>query len=823
MKEIIISAKNGDHEAFGSLYESCRNAGLSVAKQYVKNDTDAEDMYQDAFLKAMENIDRFDENREFGPWLNTIIANTCKDFLGKKRPMNFTDMSDEETEFVDTIESSDASSLPESVYVRKEMLQIVDGIVETLPNEQKEATVLFYFKDFSVKQVAEYQKVSEDTVKSRLNYSRKKVEQATKDYEKKHGIKICIASVIPAILVLYFKNSAYAAQFEATLSMLSASSALTKAGIGALKVGTAAGKVAAWKIVAIVAAGAIAAIGAGFAIHHFVASGDRVKTEPINSEKPSVESEIQTENTIQEEPDEEEEQLSEEENTYVGYMNDEGYYVFGTYEQDGEESNGPEPIEWLILDENENGTLLLSRYVLDCVQFNTTKTEVSWESCSLRSWMNDDFYNAAFDDDEKASINTVIIKRNNTSDRIFALDVFEERDYFGHYDPWYSQSSFRGGLSPIAPPTKYAESKGVYTCDITDDVNINDDYWLSGETYSAHWWLRSLQSPSSSSDVMACNFTSDYGDCWQYVNREDIGVRPALYISDKLPWEPETQAENAVSQKPAVVEEPEVEGPAIEEPEVEGPAIEGPAIVEGPAKEEGVAEEKRADGFINDEGYYVFGLYEQDGDKSNGKEPIEWEILDENENGTLLVSRYVLDNVRYDMRAVGEVTWETCELRSWMNDDFYNAAFDDEMKARINTVTIVNEDNQSWDISGGNDTSDKIFVLSLSEIKKYYSFNSWDPVFDRGYSEALIIPPTKYATDNGVYTKTIKYDLSDKNYSEDCIGKTGSYWWLRTPGRYESIASIVDYVGSAGEDGQVVMSGYWTNNVGVRPALYINK
>ena len=133
MKEIIISAKNGDSEAFGSLYESCRNAGLSVAKQYVKNDTDAEDMYQDAFLKAMENIDRFDENREFGPWLNTIIANTCKDFLGKKRPTNFTDMSDEETEFVDTIESSDVSSLPESVYVRKEMLQIVDGIVETLP------------------------------------------------------------------------------------------------------------------------------------------------------------------------------------------------------------------------------------------------------------------------------------------------------------------------------------------------------------------------------------------------------------------------------------------------------------------------------------------------------------------------------------------------------------------------------------------------------------------------------------------------------------------------------------------------------------------
>jgi len=67
MKDLILSAKNGDPEAFGKLYESCIKAGLSVAKQYVKNDTDAEDMYQDAFLKAMENIDRFDENREFVP------------------------------------------------------------------------------------------------------------------------------------------------------------------------------------------------------------------------------------------------------------------------------------------------------------------------------------------------------------------------------------------------------------------------------------------------------------------------------------------------------------------------------------------------------------------------------------------------------------------------------------------------------------------------------------------------------------------------------------------------------------------------------------
>ena len=180
------------------------------------------------------------------------------------------------------------------------------------------------------------------------------------------------------------------------------------------------------------------------------------------------------------------------------------------------------------------------------------------------------------------------------------------------------------------------------------------------------------------------------------------------------------------------------------------------------------------------------------------------------------------------MSVAGEVTWETCDLRSWMNDDFYNAAFDDEMKACINTVTIVTEDNQSWETSSGNDTSDKIFVLSESEIKKYYSFNLWDSVMECGYSEALIIPPTKYAEDNGVYTRTLtnsdfQYILSDENYSEDCIGKIGSYWWLRSPGRYDNTPCIVDAIGRTGTGGQQVLPGYWTNDVGVRPALYINK
>ncbi len=418
MKDLIISAKNGDPEAFGKLYESCRKAGISLAKQYVKNDTDAEDMYQDAFLKAMENIDRFDENREFGPWLNTIIANTCKDFLGKKRPMNFTDMSDEENEFVDTIANTDESSLPESVYVRKEMLQIVDGIVEMLPEEQKEATLLFYFKEYSVKQVAEYQHVSEDTVKSRLNYSRKKIEQATKEYEKKHGIKICISAVIPAILVLYFKNSVYASQMEASLDALSASGGMSAAGAGAklgsgsIKAGTvaetvaAAKTVAAWKIAAIAGAGIIAATGAGFAIHHFATSGD--------SDEIVAETDIQVEET-QEEPlqESQEEPVVEELSPLeeaIKYAQVGDIIEVGSFEQDGDEINGAEPIEWQVIADEDGKKLLLSRYILMPVgnimydEFPGDGVNFTWKECGIRTYLNGEFYESAFTDEERELI-----------------------------------------------------------------------------------------------------------------------------------------------------------------------------------------------------------------------------------------------------------------------------------------------------------------------------------------------------------------------------------------------------------------------------------
>ena len=226
----------------------------------------------------------------------------------------------------------------------------------------------------------------------------------------------------------------------------------------------------------------------------------------------------------------------------------------------------------------------------------------------------------------------------------------------------------------------------------------------------------------------------------------------------------------------------------------------------------------------NSEGYVIFGSYEQDGVVSNGKEPIEWIVVDENENGTLLVSRYVLDCVQYNTEDT-DVTWETCSLRKWMNDDFLNTAFTADEQAKIATTNVVNADNPQFGTDGGNDTKDKIFCLSVDEILRYYEFDWYDTELMYGDCQDLLTPATPYAKSNGVYTHTItQYDyeyLKDKCYTTDCIGLSGASWLLRSPGYNSGRVCDVYYSGFAGAGNG--FSYVYDSDLGVRPALYIAK
>lgn len=218
----------------------------------------------------------------------------------------------------------------------------------------------------------------------------------------------------------------------------------------------------------------------------------------------------------------------------------------------------------------------------------------------------------------------------------------------------------------------------------------------------------------------------------------------------------------------------------------------------------GVGEEN--DGFVADKGdsdadfsdtqvgdYITFGSYEQDNDLSNGKEDIEWVVLDEQDGRILVISKYGLDAKPYNDEYV-DVTWETCTLRSRLNDEFFSEAFTSREKSQIPTVTVTADSNPNYDTNPGNNTQDKVFLLSIDEVNKYF------------YSDReRECRATEYAVAQGA------------GLSASALYEGNCSWWLRTPGGFSSYACYVGYDGYVNNHASNV--NY--NNVGVRPAMWI--
>ena len=194
-----------------------------------------------------------------------------------------------------------------------------------------------------------------------------------------------------------------------------------------------------------------------------------------------------------------------------------------------------------------------------------------------------------------------------------------------------------------------------------------------------------------------------------------------------------------------------------------------------------------------------FGSYEQDNDTSNGKEPIEWIVLDVKKVRSLLISRYGLDAKPYN-NIQRNVTWETSFIRDWLNYDFLDEAFSSEWeKSLIRSSMIINSGNRNVD--GGVDTNDKIFLLSSAEANKYFSSNT---------ERKCVV--TDYAHES--QGATLVWDSPINNQAT-------SWWWLRSPGNSNYTAAYVSSTGEIKTDGYAVDENPGTH-ISVRPALWID-
>ena len=193
--------------------------------------------------------------------------------------------------------------------------------------------------------------------------------------------------------------------------------------------------------------------------------------------------------------------------------------------------------------------------------------------------------------------------------------------------------------------------------------------------------------------------------------------------------------------------------------------------------------------------YILFGSYEQDNKTRNGKEDIEWLVLAREEDRILVISRYALDCVQYNPSQT-DVTWENCKLRGWLNSAFLEDAFTDDEQGQILESAVTADSNPRYNTSAGNDTVDRVFLLSMTEAEEYL--------------------PSEEARKCGVSDYT-----AGKNASVDThhlVGGKGScWWWLRTPGGSNLNAVIVGADGTFAENGFYVFYEFGS----VRPAMWI--
>ncbi len=203
---------------------------------------------------------------------------------------------------------------------------------------------------------------------------------------------------------------------------------------------------------------------------------------------------------------------------------------------------------------------------------------------------------------------------------------------------------------------------------------------------------------------------------------------------------------------------------------------------------------------------FKFGRYEQDNNAGNGKEPIEWQVLTVQNGRALVISRYALDFKAYN-DTIADITWENSSLRKWLNGDFYTNSFTDAEKAKILTVANENPDNPLYGTDGGNQTQDRIFVLSSDEAQRYFKSDT-----DR------ICTVTEYAAANynAAYSAVTPYFDRKEGSSMK------AFWWLRTPGDIQKKTVYVTSEGSInfyGNAAMILING--TAYDDVRPAFWL--
>ncbi len=198
IKELVLSAKNGNKKAFDKLYELTHNDVWYNCLSLLKDEENAKDIMQETYITAFLKLDTLNDEQKFCGWIISIAVNKCKNKLKGKVEYQIDD------EVLITEAETDELMLPEEYITKTEKRKVLLQIMEdTLSFNQYQTVLMFYFDEMSISEIAQGLEISEGTVKSRLNSSRAKMKTAIEDYEKKSGDKLHGVVVVPFFTTIF--------------------------------------------------------------------------------------------------------------------------------------------------------------------------------------------------------------------------------------------------------------------------------------------------------------------------------------------------------------------------------------------------------------------------------------------------------------------------------------------------------------------------------------------------------------------------------------------------------------------------------------------
>ena len=177
----VTAAQNGDSEALNLLFNTYYNDVYYFALKTLKDADLACDITQETFVEIINTIGDLKAPEAFVTWMRQVTYHQCTRYFKKKKEV-LVEEDEEGNSVFDTIEEEREEFIPGEGVDKEDFRATILALLDTLSEEQRAAVLMHYYHEMSVKEIAEAQKVSEGTVKSRLNYARKSLKKSVQTY-----------------------------------------------------------------------------------------------------------------------------------------------------------------------------------------------------------------------------------------------------------------------------------------------------------------------------------------------------------------------------------------------------------------------------------------------------------------------------------------------------------------------------------------------------------------------------------------------------------------------------------------------------------------